>query len=247
MERFNFKRLVKVMRSDLCELGGALLILAIFMVLMVILYDLLFAIFILDSEPIRNLTNFTIYVALTSSVAFPCAIFYNLNKPARAVPYITLPATSFEKYVSRVFLFWFVPLLFAFVMFWFLPHTTPVDDTVSSFTNIWRAYRLRINCFIAMSALMILGSAFFKKGAFGKVAAIVAVVLIAVLCVFAQFRHGIKEFANNYIPQWVADFANYIEAEHFRISVFQLSCSFALVAIALVVAYYRFKRFTLKS
>ena len=92
MERFNFKRLVKVMRSDLCELGGALLILAIFMVLMVILYDLLFAIFILDSEPIRNLTNFTIYVALSSSVAFPCAIFYNLNKPARDVPYITLPA-----------------------------------------------------------------------------------------------------------------------------------------------------------
>ena len=247
MEKFSFKRLLKVMKIDLCEMGRSVLALAIFTMLLVIFNDVMFYIFITEMEVLRSLTNFTINIVLFCFVVFPCSIFYNLNKPTRAVPYITLPATCLEKFVSKVFLCWFAPMLFAFVMFWFMPHSTPVDDSISSFTNIWRSYRLTINGFIIMSALMILGSAFFKKGAFGKVIGIITTLAIVLISIFAQFKSELADFAQNNTPQWINDCCQYINAEQYRISIFQLFCSFTLVAISIVIAYKRFKRFTLKS
>lgn len=59
MKTFSFKRLLKVMKIDLCEMGRSVLALAIFTVLLVIFNDVMFYIFITEMEVLRTLTNFT--------------------------------------------------------------------------------------------------------------------------------------------------------------------------------------------
>ena len=47
-------------------------------------------------------------------------------------------------------------------------------------------------------------------------------------------------------PAWLQQFGNYLAAESYRITIFQLAVGFLVVTVCTAIAYRRFKRLTLK-
>ena len=47
-------------------------------------------------------------------------------------------------------------------------------------------------------------------------------------------------------PDWLQSFSDYISAESYRITIFQLVVGFLVVTVCTAIAYRRFKRLTLK-
>lgn len=188
--------------------------------------------------------------------------FSGLNKTM--IPDLMLPASNAEKFWAKYAVYWLIPALFAFSLIWLMPYFIHYGDylrvmngqremypgggfdaeLLAEIDQIrptrWQAFRSQFCIYLCLSGIMLLVSAIYFKNAspqkFGTVVGIVTFVLITI----ALFSKTME------VPDFLQDFAFYITAESYRVTIFQLTLGLSIVAICTAIAYRRFCRLTLK-
>ena len=260
MEEFNFKRFSSVLKTDLCEArlhyitwGCALLATMILAYTLLIirqnyLFDVDGNMTLLAPICLNNITKWTnlIGVSLLVGVALwvPTSMTANYSTRGRRIAALALPASTGEKFVSRLVVFWLVPVLFSLLMFWLMPLS--YENIPGETFSRWRAYRLPINLTLGASGLVVLAGTLAQKRVMLKLiltlTGVVMVVLLTALLLDNQANHVVHPHELN----WIDRLFDYINAEQYRISIAQLAVSETVVTICLLVSYFRYKRFTLK-
>ena len=253
MEEFDFKRFSNVLKTDLCEArlhyitwGCALL------ATMILAYTLLIIrqnyLFDVDGNMtmLAPIWTYGIGVSLLVGCALwmPCSMTANYSTRGRRIAALALPASTGEKFASRLVVFWLVPVLFSLLMFWLMPLS--YENIPGETFSRWRAYRLPINLTLGASGLVVLAGTLAQKRVMLKlILTLTGVVMVILLMAFLldnQVNRGVHPHEIN----WIDRLFNYINAEQYRISIAQLAVSETVVTVCLLVSYFRYKRFTLK-
>ena len=260
MEEFNFKRFSNVLKTDLCEArlhyitwGCALLATMILAyTLQIIRQNYLFDVdgnmTMLAPIWLNNISKWTYGIGVSLLVGcalwMPCSMTANYSTRGRRIAALALPASTGEKFASRLVVFWLVPVLFSLLMFWLMPLS--YENIPGETFSRWRAYRLPINLTLGASGLVVLAGTLAQKRVMLKlILTLTGVVMVILLMAFLldnQVNRGVHPHELN----WIDRLFNYINAEQYRISIAQLAVSETVVTVCLLVSYFRYKRFTLK-
>lgn len=174
----------------------------------------------------------------------PTSMTANFATRGRCIAALSLPASTGEKFASRLVVFWLVPVLFSLLMFWLMPLS--YENIPGETFSRWRAYRLPINLTLGASGLVVLAGTLAQKRVMLKlILTLTGVVMVILLMAFLldnQANHVVHPHELN----WIDRLFNYINAEQYRISIAQLAVSETVVTVCLLVSYFRYKRFTLK-
>ncbi|MBR6081709.1 MAG: hypothetical protein IKP62_02140 [Salinivirgaceae bacterium] len=260
MKNFDFKRFGQVLKNDLCEArlhyitwGCALLAtLIVAYTLLIIKHNYLYT----DGDVTRLLapvwlnTIDKITRVIGTVLLVGCALWVptsmtaNFATRGRCIAALSLPASTGEKFASRLVVFWLVPVLFSLLMFWLMPLS--YENIPGETFSRWRAYRLPINLTLGASGLVVLAGTLAQKRVMLKlILTLTGVVMVILLMAFLldnQANHVVHPHELN----WIDRLFNYINAEQYRISIAQLAVSETVVTVCLLVSYFRYKRFTLK-
>ena len=249
MENFNFKRFWNVFKYEFEKIRLIYIVMAVMAgSILAITYSLL----MLLPQQLGDLQQ-TVYTLNTASRGFMFAGvifssmmfgFAGLNKTM--IPDMLLPASIPEKFWAKFLVYWLIPALFAFVL-----NCMPYRDYTAdfqefyefSFVKVWHNYRLLFCIYLCISGIMLLGGAIYFKYAAPKTFGTVIGITTFVILTLVNFvkRESIST------PDWLQNFGNYISAENYRITIFQLVLGFSVVTICTAIAYHRFKRLTLKK
>lgn len=243
MKKFSINRFCNVLRANICEMKNAYIGYAILTVVLIILTDLIQVFMFqlpIPQEFLRPIKYFAI-ISVMGTVVFPASMM-NFTKNTK-ISFLLQPAAVNEKYIARFLVYWVIPTVFAFGMFWLLPHTYQADESVSPYVNVWREYRITFLLYLCVSGIMILGGTFFGEKAAIKTLGTLALLIILFVLMCITFENSIKSIS---APQWFQNMCHYISEENYRISLFQLTLGFSIVAACIAISYRRFKRLTIK-
>ena len=173
------------------------------------------------------------------------------------IPDLTIPASNAEKFGAKFLVYWLMPTLFAFAMIWVIPYfavhyQTQVDGQWVNMVKInglietkesaehsrWLIYRFHFFLYLCLSGLMMLVSAIFFKYADPKKFGVFVGISIFVVLEITYF----VDFHSLYS----GSIYDYLTAENYRVTIFQLALGLLVVAVCTAISYRRFCRLTLK-
>ncbi|MBP5501891.1 MAG: hypothetical protein J6Y24_03780 [Bacteroidales bacterium] len=245
MEKFSLDRFKKILKFELANARKKY----IFGIIFIFSIELLaIALHIYFHYPIlKDATAFVICVpiALATNVTG-----FNGDKK-KIINALMMPASVTEKFWARFIVYWLIPMLFVFGIFWILPHSLGshfvlengewVEPTTVEL--LWREHRFFFCSTWCLTGLLILGGILFKKDAFQKTLALV-------VSIFILFFLFMSFFGDKLFPKTIVDVNGNVIQQGFTIhyvTMFQLILSFSVVSVCTTIAYYKFKRLTLKS
>lgn len=174
----------------------------------------------------------------------PTSMTANFATRGRCIAALSLPASTGEKFASRLVVFWLVPVLFSLLMFWLMPLS--YENIPGETFSRWRAYRLPINLTLGASGLVVLAGTLAQKRVMLKLILTLTGVVMVVLLMALLLDNQANHVAHPHELNWIDRLFDYISAEQYRISIAQLAVSETVVTVCLLVSYFRYKRFTLK-
>lgn len=235
MEEFNFKRFWNVFRLELTKIKTIYIATAVFILSVIVLADTLLMI----PQIQRNIVLMIADVSkglLFIGVIYSSMMFAYAGWNKTMIPDLMQPASTAEKFWAKFSVFWLIPALFAFFTIWITPQLRYDGSEVST----WEGARLLFCLYLCFSGIMILAGAIFFKKAAGKMLGVLVGIIIFSTIMLANFGKNIPK------PEWIHQFGNYLAAESYRITIFQLAVGFLVVTVCTAIAYRRFKRLTLK-
>lgn len=262
MKNFDFKRFGQVLKNDLCEArlhyitwGCALLAtLIVAYTLLIIKHNYLYT----DGDVTRLLapvwlnTIDKITRVIGTVLLVGCALWVptsmtaNFATRGRCIAALSLPASTGEKFASRLVVFWLAPILFSLLMFWLMPFAYEALPDTTPFVSRWRANRLPINLTLCASAIVMLAGTLAHKHVMLKLLLTITGIVIFISLMVLLFGDQAGHTPTEHTYNWLDRFFDYIHAEQYRISIAQLTASGVVTTICLLVSYFRYKRLTLK-
>lgn len=260
MEKFNWKRFWNVFHYEYAKVRALCVGNLIMAVAVVLISNVLMMLPNLFSGTIRTVVHCMLTATITfiyiglilTSVMFG---FSGSNKTL--IPDLMIPASNAEKFGAKFLVYWLIPTLFGFAMIWVIPYfavhyQTQVDGQWVNMVKInglietkefaehsrWLIYRFHFFLYLCLSGLMMLVSAiFFKYADPKKFGVFVGITIFAVLTI------------NNYVDfhsLYSGSIYDYLTAENYRVTIFQLALGLSIVAVCTAISYRRFCRLTLK-
>ena len=236
MEEFNFKRFSNVLKTDLCEArlhyitwGCALLATMILAyTLQIIRQNYLFDVdgnmTMLAPIWLNNISKWTYGIGVSLLVGcalwMPCSMTANYSTRGRRIAALALPASTGEKFASRLVVFWLVPVLFSLLMFWLMPLS--YENIPGETFSRWRAYRLPINLTLGVSGLVVIAGTLAQKRVMLKLLLTITGIVIFISLMVLLFGDQAGHTPTEHTYNWLDRFFDYIHAEQYRISIAQL-------------------------
>lgn len=273
MEQFDFKRFWKVFRCELSNMYKVYLVYGAIVVAITLSCWAIVAFPRMFGYEIRHFAEYFLKTGVDSMYIFVlCSgvmfAFSGMNKTM--IPELMKPASVAEKFWAKYAVCWLIPTLFAFSLIWLFPNMyhvesieqvrlfddngdripmvilngTVVDEaTFLELTKMpprWQMFRFNFFVYLCFSGLMLLIGAIFFKKATPKMFGPLVGFLVFLSVIIPNFIDRME------IPDFVQSIVDYIKSESYRITIFQLTFGFSVVAICTAIAYRRFCRLTLK-
>ncbi|MEM6967186.1 MAG: hypothetical protein AAF573_20655 [Bacteroidota bacterium] len=219
---------------------------------------ILYAGLIIYNEDGYHVLNYNLFpiVLLGGGLVFTSVCYHEFNDKTGTHHYLSLPASTFEKFLSKWFITAILFPLAAAVLFWlytkigdwlYFQHDTYIVEgyTGWSMTNWWTLFFVRL--YVVIQTIYLVGAIAFQKYTFFKtsLSLFLAILLFAGLCllafrlVFADFFVGLYDF-NHELTVAPND-----ATKSFMINQYQGGLEYAfwllLPAVMLVVGFFKLK------
>ena len=199
---------------------------------------------------------FSYAMAWTFFAIFPAYIASCFANKKSTFNTLIKPASNLEKYLSRVVVFWFLPMIVSVFATLILPHLSETVANETLYQNgelkiyidntklSWANFRLIFNLLLIISGIYAVGGMFFKKKSILFTTLIIVALTIINVYGIVQF---LKNHANDNLP-WLNSVADFFRGENhsYRITLLQFAISLPITFVCGVLAYKGFKKRQLK-
>ncbi|MBP5367242.1 MAG: hypothetical protein J6Z01_02215 [Bacteroidales bacterium] len=239
MKQFDFKRFWMVLINDFFCIKDLFFGFATASLLFVLVAHVLHSV----PEISNNWVNTMQLIAIILLAVFPVITPFQLRSMStnQRCMLLLLPASNVEKFVSKLTLVWFIPIVFSAATYFLMPHSYGLFANM--YEPLWISSRFWVFTIIAISGMHTFASLVFK----GKT---ISRIVVVALCSVYLLSESLPGFMNVMMdgetkPVFPFTLAQWIVEDNDRITVFQILLTLTVLTTCGIFSYKRFKRLTI--